>query len=161
LLFYLVSCNFSHLVPCLIGLETWIPKGGQRVLSFTAKVTTGFFFLFLSLFFLFLFFPGSFLHGEERGQNEGFRWVRFFQVGVGWIWARSAGKEKFARIPVLDPWAFNFFHSKSGVSFHSSGSGICHVSSRSLRRANLAVLHTTLVTILRTTILWVFYAGLK
>lgn len=35
----ILSCNFSSLVSCLIGSETRIPKGDQRVLSFTAKVT--------------------------------------------------------------------------------------------------------------------------
>jgi len=47
------------------------------------------------------------------GSKGGFSWVVFL-VGVGWIWARSAGKEKIAlyRHFIPGPSVF-FFHSKA------------------------------------------------
>lgn len=46
---------------------------------------------------------------------------RVFLVGVGWIWARSAGKKKNCTIPALYPRAFSLFSFKSGVTFLSLG----------------------------------------
>ena len=53
---------------------------------------------------------------------------RVFLVGVGWIWARSAGKEKNCTIPALYPRAFSFFIQKR-CHFSFSGYGIGHVYS--------------------------------
>ena len=122
-----LSCNFSYLVSCQLG---W--RHGYL------KVVRGFFLSrrrLLQGFVLFLCFSGSIFARRGARSKGGFSWVRFFLVGVGWIGLGVLGMKKFARIPVLDPLVFSFFVQKSGVSFHSSGSGICHVYSHSLRRA--------------------------
>ena len=100
--FYLVI--FSYLVSCHIGLETWIPKGGQRVLSFTAKVIKGVCFISFSLVRFF----------ARRGARSkgGFSWVRFFQVGVSWIGLGVLGMKNLHAYRYWIPWS-SVFYSKA------------------------------------------------
>ena len=144
-----LSCNFSHLVSCHIGLETWIPKGGQRVLSFTAKVITGVCFI--------SFFSGSIFARRGARSKGGFSWVRFFLVGVGWIGLGVLGMKKFARIPVLDSLVFRFlFKKRCQFSFFWVWHLSCLFSFIAESDTYLAVTNTPLMT----TILQVFMSGI-
>jgi len=103
----ILSCNFSSLVSCLMGR-----RHGYL------KVVRGFFLSRRRLLkgVCFISFQVQFCTMWSRVKRRVFV-GRVFLVGVGWIWAWSAGKEKIALYQHLIPGPSVFLSFKSGVTF--------------------------------------------